>query len=46
MLRALEVGEEKLKAYYYNTEEVYSYLYTIGTILTPSYKLNYFKGKD
>ena len=46
MLRALEAGEEKLKAYYYNTEEAYGYLYAIGTILTPSYKLNYFKGED
>jgi hypothetical protein len=46
MLRALEAGEEKLKAYYHDTEEAHGHLYAMGTILTPSYKLNYFKGED
>lgn len=46
MLRALKAGEQKLLVYYHDTEEAHGHLYAIGTILAPSYKLDYFKGND
>ena len=46
MLYTLKAREQKLATYYKDTKKAYRYLYIIGTILTPIYKLNYFKGAD
>ena len=46
MLCALKAGEQKLATYYKDTKKAYRHLYVIGTILTPMYKLDYFKGVD
>lgn len=42
MLKALDAGLEKLKVYYNETQEVHGNLYTIGTILAPQHKLQFF----
>ena len=46
ILYTLKAREQKLITYYKDTKKAYRYLYIIGTILIPIYKLNYFKGVD
>jgi hypothetical protein len=42
MLSALDAAKDKLLAYYGKTTQEHGYLYTIGTILAPQYKLQFF----
>lgn len=46
ILTALYAAEEKLRQYYSKTEDVHSDLFAISTMLTPQYKLRFFRSKD
>ena len=46
MLSSLEAAKRKLSTYYSMTDTIDGNLYTIGTILSPQQKLQFFKGKD
>ena len=46
MLSALYAAKEKLSLYYSKTDNIYSDLYAIGTIIAPQHKLQFFSGKD
>jgi hypothetical protein len=42
MLSALDAAKDKLSAYYGKTTQEHGYLYAMGTILAPQYKLQFF----
>ena len=47
MLKALKFSESKLREYYTKTDtKELNDIYTYGIILTPQYKLQFFKSKD
>jgi hypothetical protein len=46
MLTSLKITKNKLSSYYKDTDKIDGYLYTIGTILSPQDKLQYFATKD
>jgi hypothetical protein len=46
MLSALHAAKEKLSIYYKETDKIHGDLFTIGTILTPQNKLQFFSNKD
>jgi hypothetical protein len=46
MLSALHAAKEKLSIYYRETDKVHGDLFTIGIILAPQNKLQFFSNKD
>jgi len=46
MLDALEAAKEKLSVYYGKTAQEHGYLYAMGTILAPQYKLQFFSDES
>jgi hypothetical protein len=46
MLNALEAAKDKLSTYYGNTTQEHGYLYAMGTILAPQYKLQFFSDES
>lgn len=46
MLKALGAARDKLADYYGRTDKIYSDIFTVGTILAPEHKLQFFNSKD